>query len=164
MTITGIINPLSQLKQLHDSLLTLSKRKTEALKKNETTEMQQVLTQERKHIQAIQKIENQRMTAVEEWFNGKGIRKEQWTISVLIDALEGEEKRELQTVYEGLVLVLADLKQQESLNAELIQQSMQFINLSLNMLQPSLQTMNYGSQETRGSEETPKRSLFDSKA
>lgn len=67
---------------------------------------------------------------------------------------------ELQRAYEALIFVLSDLKQQEALNAELIQQSMQFIHLSLNTLEPSIQSMNYGNQR----QEAPKRSLFDSKA
>ena len=60
-----------------------------------------------------------------------------------------------------LTKAITQLKQQEQLNQALIQQSMQFVQLSLDILNPTIQTMNYGkNREDAGS----KRSVFDSKA
>ncbi|MBN8235319.1 flagellar protein FlgN [Halobacillus kuroshimensis] len=160
MTIGTIITLMNKLTQLHKSLLTVSQTKTEALKHNETDEMQKLLQQERKHVQAVKQIEKQRTEAAAEWFKQKGHTGQDETVSAMLELHSGEEKEELQRAYEALIFVLSDLKQQEALNAELIQQSMQFISLSLNTLEPSIQSLNYGNQK----QEAPKRSLFDSKA
>ncbi|WP_054751747.1 flagellar export chaperone FlgN [Piscibacillus salipiscarius] len=57
---------------------------------------------------------------------------------------------------------LAQLKEQEQLNRELIEQSLQFIDLSLEMYEPQSKQMNYDSNK-----QAPQRqqtSMFDSKA
>lgn len=164
MTIETIIGQMSKLKQLHESLFILSKKKTEALKANDTSAIQQLLTQERKHVQAIEKVEKERMTAVQHWYQAVGGEGEDPTISQMIEMIDGAEKNALLSIYEAFIIVLADLKKQEQLNAELTKQSLQFIHLSLDMLQPSIQKMNYGNKEKQGSGQAPKRSLFDSKA
>lgn len=160
MTIDTMTILMNKLTQLHKSLLTVSQAKTEALKHNGIEEMQKLLQQERKHVQAVKQIEKQRTEAAAEWFEEQGYTGQEQTVSAMLELLSGEEKEELQRAYEALIFVLSDLKQQEALNAELIQQSMQFIHLSLNTLEPSIQSMNYGNQR----QEAPKRSLFDSKA
>lgn len=160
MTIDTMTILMNKLTQLHKSLLTVSQAKTEALKHNGIEEMQKLLQQERKHVQAVKQIEKQRAEAAAEWFEEQGYTGQEQTVSAMLELLSGEEKVELQRAYEALIFVLSDLKQQEALNAELIQQSMQFIHLSLNTLEPSIQSMNYGNQR----QEAPKRSLFDSKA
>lgn len=162
MAIDLVINYMKQLQQLHESLLSLSKRKTEVLKTNDVAGIQQLLLQEKKHIQAIEKVEKQRERSLMEWASEKDMHSREWTVSDLIEMVDGEEKGLLQDAYEGLILVLADLKQQEKLNNELTQQSLQFINMSLDLLQPSIQSVNYGGQEA--SKSTAKRSIFDSKA
>ncbi|MBX0357538.1 flagellar protein FlgN [Halobacillus sp. Nhm2S1] len=162
MTVKPVINYMNQLQQLHESLLSLSTRKTEALKTNDVAGIQQLLLQEKKHVQAIEKVEKQRERSVAQWASEKDLHSREWTVSDLIEMVDGEEKELLQEAHEGLFLVLADLKQQEKLNKELTQQSLQFINMSLDLLQPSIQSVNYGGQEAGKS--TAKRSIFDSKA
>ncbi|MGP4077723.1 flagellar protein FlgN [Halobacillus sp. K22] len=164
MTLKPVIQCMDQLKQLHESLLILSRKKTEALKTNNTTDLQQMLTQERKHVQAINKVEKQRGDAAVSWFEAQGLSTYDPTISNMINNLEGDSQVQLQDIYEEMVLVLSSLKQQEQLNAELTKQSLQFINLSLNMLQPSLESVNYAGRTTASNRNKPKRSTFDSKA
>ncbi|MFG6114701.1 flagellar protein FlgN [Halobacillus sp. MO56] len=163
MSITKVNEQMKKLKQLHESLLYLSREKTELLKQGETGSLQQLLTKERKHIQAITKIENERMDTVTDWCRKQGIVLEAPTLSELLGFLEdSKEKNLLQSLFEELVFLVSELKQQEQLNAELTKQSLQFIHLSLDMLQPSLNNMNYNKQTGVSTKE--KRSVFDSKA
>lgn len=162
MTVKPIIQAMTQMKQLHESLLALSQKKTDALKSNDTTALQKLLATERKHVQAINKVEKQRMTVVNQWYEAQGLTTTEPTISEMLENLEGNEQEDLQAAYNELIIVLADLKQQERLNAELTKQSLQFVNLSLDMLQPSLDSVNYGGKEEQTTK--PKRSVFDSKA
>ncbi|SEA39412.1 FlgN protein [Thalassobacillus cyri] len=163
MSITKVNVQMEKLKQLHESLLYLSREKTELLKQGETGSLQQLLTQERKHIQAITKIENERMHTVTDWCPQQGIELETPTLSGLLGFLEdSKEKNLLQSLFEDLAFLVSELKQQEQLNAELTKQSLQFIHLSLDMLQPSLNNVNYNKQTGVSNKE--KRSVFDSKA
>ncbi|UOR11670.1 flagellar protein FlgN [Halobacillus amylolyticus] len=161
VNIDSIIDQMERLRQLHDSLLALSSKKTEALKSNDTEALQGILAQERKHVQAINGLEKKRMAVVAEWAVASGFMNEAPTVSEILAAVEGVERERLQEAYDSFIIVLADLKQQEVLNAELTKQSLQFINVSLDLLQPSLNQMNYG--KPAGTVEQ-KRSVFDSKA
>ncbi|WP_079527221.1 flagellar protein FlgN [Halobacillus hunanensis] len=161
MTIDSIIEQMGRLQQLHESLLALSTRKTEILKSNDTEALQDILVQERKHVQGINTVEKQRMARAAAWAESAGFAGEAPTVSEMLEAVEGQERVRLKEAYDAFILVLADLKQQEVLNAELTKQSLQFITMSLDMLQPSLTNMNYGTSSQGGEQ---KRSVFDSKA
>lgn len=121
-----------------------------------------LLTQERKHVQAITQVDGKRAAAVEQWYQSNDLTLNDPTISEMLKYMEGNEKGQLQEAYEAMILVLSNLKEQEQLNKELTQQSLQFINLSLDMLQPTLGNVNYGNKSDKS--EQPKRSVFDSKA
>ncbi|MFZ0370831.1 MAG: flagellar protein FlgN [Halobacillus sp.] len=164
LTLKSVIQCMDHLKQLHESLLILSRKKTEALKSNDTNSIQQLLTQERKHVQAINKVEKQRGEAVVSWCEAQGLSTYEPTISNIIANLEGDSQAKLEAIYEEMILVLSSLKQQEQLNAQLTKQSLQFINMSLDMLQPSLDSVNYGGKSAPSRNHKSKRSTFDSKA
>ncbi len=154
---------MENLKQLHESLLYLSCKKTELLKKGDTGSLQQLLAKERKHIQAITKIENERVHTVTDWCCHQDIESAAPTLSGVLECLEDtQEKNLLEALFEDLVFLVTELKQQEQLNVELTKQSLQFIHLSLDMLQPSLNSMNYNKQT--GASDKEKSSVFDSKA
>ncbi|WP_431804171.1 flagellar protein FlgN [Halobacillus andaensis] len=162
MFIKQIIDYLERLKQLHESLLALSKRKTEALKTNDIDGLRSCLNQERKHISAIETLEKKRSAAVKEWAaNEADYEGENPTISEIIEWVDWAERQQLKEVYDAFILVLAELKQQEVLNGDLTRQSLQFVNMSLDLLQPTIENVNYGgTSRTNG----PKRSVFDSQA
>ncbi|QDP41283.1 flagellar protein FlgN [Radiobacillus deserti] len=165
MTVQAIIESLSKLKQLHESLLAVSVEKTEAVKEGKTEVLQSLLIKERKHVQAVEQLETKRVSLTEAWANEQGFPPEDVTVSFVLDHLEdGEEKEQLEQVTFVLASVLVKLKQQEQLNRELIQQSLQFINLSLDMVNPTVKNINYGNAANKQPEQTARRSAFDSKA
>ncbi|MDQ0159659.1 flagellar protein FlgN [Alkalibacillus salilacus] len=163
MSIDAIIEKLGKIQQLNESLLQLSKDKTERLKQNDLETFNQMLIKERKHAQALDQLETKRVEETEAWFQEKGISDER-TISNLIQTVDDPEKKEhLEALYEKLVYTLADLKQQEQLNRDLTEQSLQYVELTLDMLQPKHQKdLNYHKQQQ--SNQSTDRSIFDSKA
>ncbi|TFB24381.1 flagellar protein FlgN [Filobacillus milosensis] len=164
MSIQKITEHLEKLYQLNESLLTLSKQKTELVKKSKIDEFNELLMKERKHAQAIEQVEAKRVELTDEWFMKHAPNTSEKTLSQMIELVEGEaEKEKLQTVYENLIVNLADLKQQEALNQDLIQQSLQFIELSMEMFQPNSKNMNY--DKPKGQQgKSSSQSVFDSKA
>ncbi len=162
MTAKLIIDHLGRMKQLHESLLVLSRKKTEALKTNDMDALQLCLSQERKHVSAINSLEKKRSAAVKEWAAGKqGFADAVPKVSDIIKWSRWPDREQLEEVYNSFILVLADLKQQEVLNGELTKQSLQFINMSLDLLQPSLNNLNYGHASGSNGQN---RSVFDSQA
>ncbi|UFT98550.1 flagellar protein FlgN [Radiobacillus kanasensis] len=165
MTVQAIIESLSKLKQLHESLLSVSLQKTDAVKDGKTKALQSLLIQERKHVQAIEQVEAKRVSQTEAWAKKQGFPAEDVTVSFVMEHLEeGSEKEQMEQVTFVLASVLVKLKQQEHLNQDLIQQSLQFINLTLDMVQPTVKNINYGNNANKQPEQTARRSAFDSKA
>ncbi|WP_223155055.1 flagellar protein FlgN [Alkalibacillus aidingensis] len=161
----SIIEKLEKIYQLNDSLLTLSKDKTERLKANDIEAFNDLLMKERKHVQAIEQIEAKREQETKAWFELNAPHIEEQTMTSLIEQVDDQEqKRELEDLFEKLVFVLADLKQQEQLNRDLTQQSLQFVELTLDMLRPNHQKdLNYQKPKAQDSKRSG-QSVFDSKA
>ncbi|MCD5325913.1 MULTISPECIES: flagellar protein FlgN [Pontibacillus] len=165
MSVQPILEVLKKHYALHESLLTLSKKKTEALKSDDIDTIQTLLVQERKHVQGINGMESKRAQLVGEWFRFHSPQTEEYTVSAMLRVLpEGEEKQALADLLESFVMVLAQLKEQEQLNTELTQQSLQFVDLTLNMIQPQTKNMNYGNPKGQQAKSESNRSMFDSKA
>jgi len=154
---------VTQLTLLHDTLLAISKNKTESIKTGDMDQFTKLLMQERKQLQAIEQLEEKRQQEVERVFNQLGVEPNEKTISELMIYIDDEEEKEqLDEEVTALVNVIVAIRQNEQLNQELIQQSMQFIQLSLDMLQPATQSINYNEKNER--QERVNRSVFDSRA
>ncbi|MCG1026843.1 flagellar protein FlgN [Virgibacillus halodenitrificans] len=164
MSVQLIIQSLHQLVDVHKQLLRLSNQKTEAIKEGSIDNMQKVIGQERKEIKQLEQAEKIREKLVSDWFIKNGFSQEDVSITFLLDHIEQLDEREkLGNITIRLTKLITELKQQEQLNQSLINQSMKFIQLSLDMLNPSIQNINYGNQQQYG-KEAQKRSIFDSKA
>ena len=164
MPIAQISSALERLIQVHQSLLQLSATKTDLLKTGEIEEVQQILKAEQKHIQAIDKLEKQRLKAVDQWALQYQLTDDQKTITTFIEKVDNDNDREsLEKLSTELAKVLVELKAQERLNQELTQQSMQFVQMNLDLISPTIEQVNYGNKKNQNDPQS-KRSTFDSKA
>ncbi len=152
------------LVDLHHKLIELSELKTDLLKKGSLEELQGLLVKERKLIRKTEQAEADRIQAVNSWFQAMDVASEDKTISTILEiAKDGHEKNELATVTTVLTQAITKLKQLEQLNHALINQSMQFVQLSLDVMSPTIRNINYGNKNEKNTD-TAKRSVFDSKA
>ncbi|TSI07331.1 flagellar protein FlgN [Lysinibacillus sp. BW-2-10] len=164
MSVQQIVSILEKLEKMHKSLLELSLKKTELVKKGDMEELDQMLKNEQSHVAAIGTLEQQRQALVRDYLNAKGIAHAD-TPSVLdvIEAAEtNEERNQLTDVRNRLMSVIDDLKKQNDLNQKLVFQSLQFVNMTLDMLRPQPTQINYSGKEVRG--QNPTRTNFDSQA
>ncbi|WP_077624760.1 flagellar protein FlgN [Sediminibacillus massiliensis] len=162
MSVKPIVESLKNIAKLHESLLSISKDKTNCLKEGDTDKLQKLLVQERKHVQAINQLETKRQELVGEWAALNNMKPGEATVSAMIEKLDDHlDKTDLEKQFHHLTDVLIELKKQEQLNQELTEQSLQFLEFSIDMLDPSIKNMNYG---TGTGQQSNKRSLFDSKA
>lgn len=161
MSIESIIHPLEKLITLHQSLYDLSLKKTAFLKEGSINALQQILVKERKIAHTVETTENVRYKAVKEWMETHGSKKE-GTVSELLDIVSNEEESmKLATLSTLLTEEIRKLKHNEQLNQALLEQSLQFVQVSLDLMNPSLKNINYGTQAETYSN---KRSVFDSRA
>jgi len=160
VTIKPMIQVLTKLVNVHKSLLENARQKTEVVKEGSVEQLQMILVKERKYIQVLEQAEAERKKEVENLQQGLPLNNA--TITEILDHIpNNEEKKELENQTLALTEMITSLKQQEQLNQALIQQSMQFVQLSLDMMNPSIKNMNYGNKQETSTE---KRSVFDSKA
>ncbi|WP_226037125.1 flagellar protein FlgN [Aquibacillus saliphilus] len=165
MSVQAIVEALTKMTQLHASLLTISTSKTESLKTGDINQLQELLSQERKHVQAINQLEKKRMDMINSWSEARQLDPTAMTVSVMLENhLDGSEKESLEQITTTLAETIVQLKQQEQLNKELTQQSLQFIQLSMDMIAPTIKSINYGNKQDKQADQLTKRSVFDSKA
>ncbi|MCY7675370.1 flagellar protein FlgN [Bacillus safensis] len=160
MSVKIIIEELHRLYGLHEQLLKLSKNKTEMLKSNEIDALSEVLNLEQKYIQAISQLEEKRIEATVQFLQSD----QSPTITACIEKAEGTDQEELISLYEKLNDIMVELKDVNELNKQLIQQSLQFISLTFELVNPNKENMNYGQNGLESSEPKQQRALFDSKA
>lgn len=154
---------MERLVGLHQDLIQLSQNKTEEIKTGDLDQLSKQMIQERKHVQLIMQTESERQTLVDSFFKEKQAEHEEKTMTNLLAYLENnEEKDQLEHVMSKLIDAIVKLRDVEKLNHDLMTQSMQFVQLSLDMLQPSLKRMNYDDKKQPQTETN--QSLFDSRA
>lgn len=165
MTIEAILTTLSKLERLHRSLLDLSIKKTDIIKKGDVSALDDMLKSEQAHVAAIEKLEQQRQLEVTDYLRANGFApNEAPTVAQLIEVAQGIEKQQLQQRREQLINIVDELKKRNDLNQKMIFQSLQFVNITLDLLQPRPEQMNY-SNDTAGRTAQPhKKTYFDSQA
>ncbi|SFA88197.1 FlgN protein [Lentibacillus halodurans] len=162
MSVQPIIQSLEKLIELHDGLFDSARKKTEMIKEGSVDKLQTLLVKEYKFVQALEQAEINRQKMVEEWLVNEGITLHQATITAILETLTDEQaKNDLEKTTVQLTDTITRVKKQEQLNQDLIRQSMQFVELSLDMMKPSIRNMNYGEKKASGGTD---RSVFDSKA
>jgi len=162
VSIQSIYKTLEKLVIIHEELCGVSKEKTDILKKGSVENFQHLLAKERKYIKILEQFELKRQREVEQWYASHQLATEEMTITNMLQIIANEvEKKKLENITIKLTNAITQLKQQEQLNQDLIRQSMQFVHMSLEMLNPTINQMNYGNKKVR---EAENRSVFDSQA
>ena len=167
MELSTIIITLEKLEKMHRSLYELSITKTDLVKMNQIEELDRILKTEQAHVAAIETLEQQRQVQVKQYLSSKCFSYSGTpTVAHLIDAAQGEPLlAELKVLRERLMEVIETLKVQNDLNQKLVFQSLQFVNMSLNMMRPQQQEqVNYSDKEVLGQNSLSKKSYFDSQA
>ncbi len=166
MSVQPIIAILEKLEKMHKSLLELAYKKTELVKKGDMEELDHMLKNEQSHVAAIETLEQQRQQLVRDYLIAKGFAlADQPTVAEVIEAADSDEERnQLADVRKRLMLVIDDLRKQNELNQKLVFQSLQFVNMTLDMLRPRPEQINYSGKDLQGKNVAQKKTFFDSQA
>ncbi|OES46048.1 flagellar protein FlgN [Domibacillus iocasae] len=145
-----LIETLEKQLALHKSLLELARRKTEAVKHNRMDELNRIVREEQKHVNAIAILENKRTE-----HSGQ-------TLAELLPSRSMEEQQKAGLLRDQLVDVLHELQQTNQLNEELLDQSLQLVHFQLDLIAPP----EAGNYAPDGEADRPPATgpVFDSKA
>jgi flagellar biosynthesis/type III secretory pathway chaperone len=144
------------------SLLVLAYEKTDIVKQGDMSLLEAGMKQEQRLIFIMQQLEKERTEIVYRMMSGRPITSQAPTLADCLDLIDGIEKQELMSLKETLVEKTTELKQVNELNQSLISQSLQFVNVTLSMVQPLEPEPAY--KKDHGQKEVKGHSLFNVKA
>lgn len=161
----ALIAVINKLISVHQNLNQLAKKKTVVIKNNEIEQLDNLLKEEEKLVLRLKALESERRDCVYEFIGDyegfdEDITLAQWA-TLASSSQEGEEWLDLRR---QLLNEIADLKQQNKLNQELIEQSLQFVNVSLDLLHPQTAAVNYERPDRVDASAKKVIPRFDSKA
>ncbi len=164
MSAQSIIQTLKQLIDLHKELNEMARDKTEAIKAEELNLLSSLLVQERKLVVEIEKLEKVRQSDVHTFLREKGVQDESALLSECIQYAAENEQTELNKLGVELREEITKLKERNELNQQLIYQSLQFVNMNINLMLPETENYTYERPQDSEGERSRGQSLFDSKA
>lgn len=165
MSIETILALLDNLEKLHKSLLRIANEKTALIKNGDIAGIDQLLKDEQAHLAAIVRMDQDRQKAVIAYFKGQGRPVPMNpTITNLIDVTPEPDNKQLVEAKDRLLHAIQELKWQNDLNQKMTYQSLQFVNLSLDMVRPRPESATYTKTEITGRKETKDIPNFDSQA
>lgn len=126
---------------LYRDLNALVKKQTDIIKEGDIQGLNEILKEQQKYITSITGLEEQRQQELSKVVPGKLPLP---TISECIDMAPVEEKGRLKELYQELTALLQKIRVTNDLNQQLLEQSMAFVDFSLNLLRPQQEQLNYG--------------------
>lgn len=166
MSTKAIIAVLADLIKLHKTFNELAEKKAEVVKKGDMPALDDLIKQETTLIKKLKNLEEDRLFVVKEYLQSKGWMLEGVTMEQLIESAPKEEQLILSRLQKGLLSEMKKLQEQNQLNQQLIEESLRFVNLSLDLVAPQPDDdVNYQrpTNAPKGYDLNGNRSMFDSK-
>lgn len=155
-----LLNQLEIIHQLHLELLEVSQAKTELVKKGDMENLQQLLKLEQKLILEIDAAEKERQKISETLVPAI----EKPSLEDCLAYVSPEQQKAVVEKREELKGVIAQIELQNNLNYELLQQSLHYVHMSLNLFHPKEETINYGPPKGKKVKQTAPAGMFQTKA
>ncbi|MFB0830094.1 flagellar protein FlgN [Brevibacillus laterosporus] len=125
---------LDNLTELHQALYTLALEKREVLVKNDMQQLTDLVKKEQQLLKAVQRTELLRKDMINTIFNEKGVAVTDGTLQDIIRlCTDVETKNQLAQRREELLRVIGKLKEENEQNQQLLQYSLDFVNMSFDL-------------------------------
>ncbi|GAW27660.1 flagellar protein FlgN [Carboxydocella sp. ULO1] len=165
-TAAGVLQELTQVlagqRDVYGRLLSLAREKQEALVRGDLPVIEQIVAQEEQLVVQVGKLEEARNQLVEALATELGLEDRQLTISKLLELGAGDTSR-LQGIAVELTHVLEDLGKVNEQNKQLLQQSLKYLDFTVNLLAGQEDLPVYHGKEGNNPGERPPARLFDKK-
>jgi flagellar biosynthesis/type III secretory pathway chaperone len=136
MSLQAVMDNLEKLIDIHRTLLDLAEQKKQALIKNNIDQLTAIVTKENRLAKQINELDQERVQATGKLMMEKGFRPNPHvTISDLSKLLvKLDEKNALKARQQELLQTITKLKAANELNRQLLEQSLAFVNHSLDVV------------------------------
>jgi flagellar biosynthesis/type III secretory pathway chaperone len=163
--LTALYEILDNLTNLHRALYTLAIQKKDVLIKNEVDQLVAITQQEQKLIKAVAAAEDARLEAVRVIYAEKGIALGESSLAELIKLTTGAEDKSRLTHYRNeLIRIVSELREANELNQQLLEQSLSFVNRTLDLITDSPEEDFIYSNPAADAYRNPNRNFFNKKA
>ena len=161
--ISDLVDVLNEQTQCYNDLILLSEQKKDAIIKNDINAVQSVNGSESTAIGKSQRIEKKRMELVKDIAEVLNTKEEELTLRKLLGLIEGQpEYDSLQKAREDIRKVVHELKELNERNKVLLNNSLEYIDFSLNVMRSSMDS-SLSTYDSKGQEVDNRRNLFDAK-
>lgn len=131
----ALFDVLGRLKEMHRELYRLAMEKKDVLIHNDIDALQRITRQEQKWIKQVEEAEAERAAIVQSILKERGITLGEPTLSDLVQTVtDPAHKQKLQQEREELLGIVSELRQANQLNQQLLEQSLSFVQMSLDLL------------------------------
>lgn len=135
MSISTIVDTLQQQLELYKRILEMENSKKPLILQNDVVHLNVITQKEKLLTVKAEELEYNRNLITARYFKDGGFRYRSGLLSALIQAVSNpEEKQQLTKLHGELTFVLQELKQVNGLNQQLIEQSLAFINFSIDLM------------------------------
>ncbi|GFZ97608.1 hypothetical protein GCM10008018_49830 [Paenibacillus marchantiophytorum] len=136
MSIQPLLDTMDKLQEAHEALLELAKGKTPVLISNDIDQLNMIVNRENKWVRAITEANQQRIQIIGSYLISRGYNPNpKITVGDLIKVIfKAEEKQALMEAQHKLLATIEDLKANNVINQQLIEQSLSFVNYSLDLV------------------------------
>lgn len=166
MSVQQVTEVLRSMDNLYSILVSLSQEKQQAIMDNDVVQLTKVMTEESRVLKHAAGLETAREQEVALFLQEKGIRSQlSLTITEMTRLVfDPEEKEMLLEAQRQLSNTLHELKRLNALNKELVEQSLNFIDYSLNLLTSLPEEEVVYSDPSKQQSSQKIRSFFDTRA
>lgn len=165
MSIQPLITIIEKLLEAHETLLELSNEKIKIIVTNDIDRLNLIVNKESKLVRHIGELDQQRFQEISKYLISRGYNPNpQITVSDLIRLIfKAEEKQALLNAHNLLMAQLENLRQVNKSNKQLIQQSLSFIDYSIDLVMgPSEEDVVYRNPSQQKSDK--RLGMFDRRA
>lgn len=149
-----VILCLEKENSIYEKLLSISKEKKKVIIDGKIDELDSIIKMEGNLVLEISKLEDEREKTVNDLAKELGCNREELSISYLCGKLENNRAEHLKKIADSIGGTLKELKEINDLNGKLIEQSLEYVNFSINLMADVL-------EEQQGAFKG--KSLFDAK-
>ena len=159
---SSLINVLKQQAAVYEDILKISQNKTNIIVEGKVTELENLVKLEQSLVVKVGKLESTREELVGKLSEELKLKSDSINVSELVEHLGADESDELRSHQEKILGILGNLKHANELNSRLINNSLEYIDFSINLL-TSVDSGNNSYGNSGKVSDSKKRSFLDVK-
>lgn len=161
--IDKLLNILNAELVIYMDVLQLSKKKTDILIEGKVSELENIVKLEQTYVLNVGRLENEREKLIKEIANSSDLDAEKLNISDLVKKVDSTRVEKLTNIQSKITNVIDEIKNLNEMNSQLIKNSLEYINFSINLFSEASTTgeNNYGNKGEI--HDSKKKNFFDVK-